>query len=88
MIKRKWEKCGNVLISKIPHVPTKLAPKLEFYEKDSCIYTDFGNRPENEIIAYTEEVYPGIAVDFRADGTPCGIDVFAIVKKEKIEELM
>lgn len=85
-VERKYEVHGSLLRSRIHHTKVELDPNIEFYKEDDCIYLEFGNRPKGEVVSCTEEVYPGVLIDFRSDGTPCGIDVCAIVKREDVSK--
>jgi hypothetical protein len=60
-------------------------PTLKYWEPDDVLDVHFGNRPEDEVIAYSKIIYPGVQMNFRADGIPCGLEILAVVKDNEPE---
>ncbi len=45
--------------------------KITYFPQDDIIYIDLSNRDSVE----SEEIAPGVVVDFAEDGTPVGIEI-------------
>lgn len=57
--------------------------KITYYPKDDVIYIDLQDKPSVE----SEEVSPGIVVDFDQEGTPVGIEISQASQKVRFEAL-
>ena len=57
--------------------------KITYYPEDDVIYIDLQDKPSVE----SEEVSPGIVVDFDENGRPVGIEISQASKMARFQDL-
>jgi len=57
--------------------------KIAYYPEDDVIYIDLQDKPSTE----SEEVAPGIVVDFDENGSPVGIEISNASRKVRFQDL-
>ncbi len=58
--------------------------KLDYYPDTDSLYIDFSSRPSVE----SQEVSPGVVLDYDAEGTLVGIDIDHASRKLDLRELV
>ena len=58
--------------------------KLDYYPDTDSLYIDFSSRPSVD----SQEVSPGVVLDYDADGTLVGIDIDHASKKLDLREIV
>jgi uncharacterized protein YuzE len=58
--------------------------KLDYYPDTDSLYIDFSSRPSVE----SEEVSPGVVLDYDADGNLVGIDIDHASRKLDLREIV
>jgi uncharacterized protein YuzE len=58
--------------------------KLDYYPDTDSLYIDFSSRPS----ADSQEVSPGVVLDYDADGTLVGIDIDHASQKLDLREVV
>jgi uncharacterized protein YuzE len=58
--------------------------KLDYYPDTDSLYIDFSSRPSVD----SQEVSPGVVLDFDADGTLVGIDIDHASQKLDLREVV
>lgn len=57
--------------------------KIQFYPDDDVLYIDLSDKTSTE----SEEVIPGIVIDYDEDGNPVGIEISNASKLVKVDKL-
>ncbi len=57
--------------------------KIQFYPDDDIIYIDLSDKTSTE----SEEVIPGIVIDYDENGNPVGIEISNASKLVKVDRL-
>ena len=57
--------------------------KIQFFPDDDVLYIDLSDRTSTE----SEEVIPGIVIDYDEDGNPVGIEISNASKLVRVDKL-